>query len=117
MSWTRYFLHDFWTAREFNALEDKLKRQRDLERKRRSRQTEERATLEARIAELEDDLGRVALLAPALAEASIAKGLVTQDELVAVMRKVDLLDGVADGKLDPQAQLGARGASDPGASP
>ncbi len=56
--------------------------------------------LKARVAQLEDDLGRVALLTRALIDAVLKKGLLTQVDLAEMMAKADLSDGVRDGKLD-----------------
>jgi len=56
--------------------------------------------LEARITQLEDDLGRVALLTRALMDAILKKGLLSQVELAEMMTKADLSDGTRDGKLD-----------------
>jgi hypothetical protein len=55
---------------------------------------------EARIAQLEDDLGRVALLTRALMDAILKKGLLSQLEIAEMMSKADLSDGSRDGKLD-----------------
>ena len=57
-------------------------------------------SLETRISNLEDDLGRVALLTRALIDAVLKKGLITQVELAEMMAKVDMSDGERDGKLD-----------------
>jgi len=57
-------------------------------------------TLEARVAQLEDDLGRVALLTRALMDAVLKKGLLSQVEIAEMMTKADLSDGERDGKLD-----------------
>jgi hypothetical protein len=57
-------------------------------------------SLETRIAQLEDDLGRVALLTRALIDAVLKKGLLTQVELAEMMTKADMSDGTRDGKLD-----------------
>lgn len=57
-------------------------------------------SLEARIAQLEDDLGRVALLTRALMDAVLKKGLLSQVEIAEMMTKADLSDGTRDGKLD-----------------
>jgi len=57
-------------------------------------------SLETRVSNLEDDLGRVALLTQALIDAVLKKGLITQVELAAMMAKQDLADGERDGKLD-----------------
>lgn len=57
-------------------------------------------SLETRVSNLEDDLGRVALLARALIDAVLKKGLITQVELAEMMAKQDMADGERDGKLD-----------------
>lgn len=56
--------------------------------------------LEARITQLEDDLGRVALLTRALMDAILKKGVLSQIELAEMMTKADMSDGTRDGKLD-----------------
>src|SRR5437879_3801043 len=56
--------------------------------------------LETRMAQLEDDLGRVALLTRALMDAILKKGVLTQMEIAEMMTKADLSDGERDGKLD-----------------
>jgi hypothetical protein len=57
-------------------------------------------SLETRVSNLEDDLGRVALLTQAIIDAVLKKGLITQVELAAMMAKQDDSDGERDGKLD-----------------
>jgi hypothetical protein len=57
-------------------------------------------TLETRMAQLEDDLGRVALLTRALMDAILKKGVLSQVDIAEMMTKADLLDGERDGKLD-----------------
>jgi len=57
-------------------------------------------SLETRVSNLEDDLGRVALLTRALIDAVLKKGVITQVELAEMMAKQDLVDGERDGKLD-----------------
>jgi hypothetical protein len=56
--------------------------------------------LETRVTQLEDDLGRVALLTRALMDAILRKGILTQVELAEMMTKADMSDGTRDGKLD-----------------
>ncbi|MBV8879484.1 MAG: hypothetical protein JO332_05960 [Planctomycetaceae bacterium] len=56
--------------------------------------------LESRIAQLEDDLGRVALLTRALMDAILKKGVLSQVEIAEMMTKADMSDGSRDGKLD-----------------
>jgi hypothetical protein len=57
-------------------------------------------SLETRVTQLEDDLGRVALLTRALIDAVLKKGLLSQIELAEMMTKADMSDGTRDGKLD-----------------
>jgi hypothetical protein len=57
-----------------------------------------RAELRRRVEQLEDDAARMALLTLSLAELCVAKGVITEDELAARMREIDLRDGVEDGK-------------------
>ena len=56
--------------------------------------------LEARVKQLEEDLGRVALIARALMDAVMKKGLLSQVELAQAMNAADTADGARDGKLD-----------------
>jgi len=55
---------------------------------------------EKRIKQLEDDLGRVALLTRVLWDAILKKGVLSQIELAEMLTQVDTQDGVRDGKLD-----------------
>jgi len=55
----------------------------------------------ARVEQLEDDLARALLLIHTLTQACIRKGVFTRAEIAQTAAEVDLLDGVADGKLDP----------------
>lgn len=99
--WTRYLLHDFWTAEEFNRIDSELTARRRMEMK-------GRVQIRDRVKELEDDLGRVALFARALADACLRKGLLTHNEVATMIHEADLADGTADGKLDPK-RLGGSG--------
>jgi hypothetical protein len=56
--------------------------------------------LKARVAQLEDDLGRVALLTRALMDAILKKGVLSQIEIAEMMTQADMSDGERDGKLD-----------------
>ena len=56
--------------------------------------------LETRVKQLEEDLGRVALIARALMDAVMKKGLLSQVELAQAMNAADTADGTRDGKLD-----------------
>ena len=57
-------------------------------------------SIEDRVKRLEDDLGRVALVARALMDACLKKGVLTQVEIAEMMRKADASDGTEDGRLD-----------------
>lgn len=59
--------------------------------------------LETRVKQLEDDLGRVALLTRALMDAILKKGVLSQIEIAEMMTKADMADGTRDGKLDMSA--------------
>jgi len=70
-----------------------------------TRQRERLSDDRARIVELENDLARVALLARALAELCLAKGLLTQEDLLRQLEEVDFADGKADGKLEARVVM------------
>jgi hypothetical protein len=100
MGWTRYLLHDYYTAKELDRIDDHMRRIR-------SSSTRSAGDARERIEELEDDLGRLTLLVHAMAEACVRKGVLSRDEIMAVADEIDLLDGTADGKLavrDPDQQ-------------
>ena len=61
-----------------------------------------RAQATRRIAELEQDLARVALVVRAIADLALAKGLFTDAELRRQFDRADLADGVFDAGLDPK---------------
>jgi hypothetical protein len=63
-------------------------------------------SLEGRVADLESDLGRVALMARALMDACIKKGVVSQLDIAQMLRAIDASDGVEDGRLDPKMLRG-----------
>jgi hypothetical protein len=98
MSLSRYFLHDFFTARELNQLEER-------ERRRREQQRRWRRADHQRIEVLEEQLARVAMLARGLADACLSKGVLTREELAGFLLEADLADGVEDGGLDPDVAL------------
>lgn len=54
---------------------------------------------------LEDDLGRVALLARALAQLCLRQGILKAEDLKNMLLEVDLVDGAADHRLDPKAVM------------
>jgi hypothetical protein len=94
-NWALFAMGKYFSARQGELLDDKLKRFR-------SSTLDTRIQLVDRVNQLEDDLSRTLLLLQALTETCIAKGVLTREELAAMAEQVDLSDGVADGKLDLQ---------------
>lgn len=103
MSWTRYLLHDFWTAREFNKIDEERRARRRSRRMRTQRQAAERAKLESRIEELEQDLGEAVLLLRTMSDLCVQKGVLTADEMMERAEELDALDGVIDGRMGKPA--------------
>jgi hypothetical protein len=99
MSWTRYILHDFWTAREFNRLDDTRRARRKASRRHRSQHASERAALSNRIDELEQDLGEAVLLLRTMSDLCVAKGVISAEEIMAKAEELDAQDGVIDGRM------------------
>ncbi|MCK6446034.1 MAG: hypothetical protein L6Q99_06535 [Planctomycetes bacterium] len=58
-----------------------------------------------RLSAAQRDIGRVALVTRALADLLIAKGLITQAELLGQIERTDLADDVADGELAADAVM------------
>ena len=79
MSWTRYLLHDFFTAHELNRVEHRFRRSR-------SASASSGAAVRDRMDDLEDDLGRATLIVHALAEVCVRKGLLTREFLADLER-------------------------------
>src|SRR5690242_3557605 len=94
-NWTSLSISKYFSARQGELLDDKLKRFR-------ARTLDTRIQLVDRVNLLEDDLARTLLLLQALPETRLAKGVLSREELTTMAEQVDLTDGVADGKLDPQ---------------
>ena len=59
--------------------------------------------------DIEDDVGVLALVLLSLVGSLVEKGVLAEDELLAHLMRLDGLDGVADGKLTPDALRGALG--------
>lgn len=97
MNWSRYFMHDFFTAAEFHRIEEKLKRQSQ------NISSSQRPMLD-RISELEDEVARLSLLTHALAETCVASGAITREKLGETIYRVDAEDGVVDGKKTPEQE-------------
>ena len=94
------------TARYFMKQEDKrvdrlLQRHRHRVERKARRAGAEQQMVEARLDEVEADLGRTLLLTMSVNHLLMRHGVLTAAELDEVARDVDLADGVADGKLNP----------------
>jgi hypothetical protein len=85
------------------------RRRRRIERKAR-RMASDQAAYRLRLDDAESDLGRTLLLAMAVQQTLVAKGVLKPCELAQVARQLDLSDGIDDGKLDP---AGFRDADSP----
>lgn len=107
MSWTRYLLHDFWTAREFNKIDEERRARRRTSRRRTERLKAAREALEARVDELEQDLGEAVLLVRTLTDLCLEKGVLDPEDMFKKAEELDALDGVIDGRMgkpvDPDA--------------
>lgn len=95
MAWEHLLLGRWFAAEQAKDLEQRLAKAVQHNRERRVAERE-------RIAELEGDIARVALLARALAELCLRKGVLTHEELVKQLAETDFADGVFDAALDPQ---------------
>ena len=96
MCWTRSLLHDFWTARALNEIDEQLAATR------RARAHSDHTT-RARIDALEDDDARLTLLLRSLTDVAIESGAVSREDLGRVLERTGVLDGVPDGKLAREA--------------
>ncbi|MFT7534857.1 MAG: hypothetical protein ACI85K_000807 [Hyphomicrobiaceae bacterium] len=99
MSWTRYLLHDFWTAREFNKMDDERRSRRKSTQRMRHRHVSETKVLENRVDELEQDLGEAVLLLRSMSDLCVQKGVISAEEMMAKAEELDALDGVMDGRM------------------
>ena len=103
MSWTRYLLHDFWTAREFNKMDEERRARRKSTRRLRQTHIAQKQELSNRIDELEQDLGEAVLLLRTMSELCVQKGIVSAEEMMAKAEELDALDGVIDGRMSKPA--------------
>ncbi|HTF87616.1 MAG TPA: hypothetical protein VK843_04345 [Planctomycetota bacterium] len=101
MGLTRYLFNDWFTAIELDQVEQRL----DIQRQHRLLTERDVSAQAARIDELERNLGRVAVLSRALAEACLQAGVLELEALKAKILEADLADGVEDGKLDPRVVM------------
>ena len=94
----RYFIRQ-----ESRRIDEMFRRhRRRIERKLRRVGTDNNA-FDERLDDVEGDLGSLLLLAMTINRLLVRKQILTTGEIVAEARKIDLADGVADGKLDPSA--------------
>ncbi len=89
MTWSNYVFHGL---PQINDLDNRVQATIRV-------QNDARRSLVKRVAELETDLGSVALLARALSDVCVKKGLHTREEIAAGASHLDAGDGKADGKL------------------
>ncbi|MCA8973897.1 MAG: hypothetical protein KDC98_04210 [Planctomycetes bacterium] len=103
MSWARYLLHDFWTAREFNRIDERERASRRARVARNQSLRKERDELKGQVEALERDVEESALLLRTLADLVVEKGLIAVEELQAKAAALDALDGRIDGRLGKAA--------------
>ncbi|MHC4829084.1 MAG: hypothetical protein ACYTFT_01810 [Planctomycetota bacterium] len=102
MSLLDWFNPEYSQARSLRQLSKGL-----LAQGARSRLSQKRS--KRSLSDLTDDIGFVTMCLASLVDSLVEKGVITKEELVAHMKKVDGLDGVRDGKLDPNTLRGATG--------
>lgn len=90
-------------AGQIHRLRVELLRRRVVADRHRRASIRSRKSQEERLALLEGDIARLALMATTLAEAVVRKGLMTREEVRELAGEIDALDGSIDGKLDPSA--------------
>jgi uncharacterized protein involved in exopolysaccharide biosynthesis len=94
-------LHPAGAIAHFNRELARLAQER-AERARRTAARHARLTSASeRLAHLEEDLARAAVLLRTLINAALARGVMTREELMLAIARVDLRDGRTDGLLDP----------------
>jgi len=98
MAFEPYMWPDLFTAPAFRRLDERIVRMRRREWDSRRRSGED-------LDRLENDVARVALLARALAELGLKKGLFTREELLAQLLESDMSDGAEDHKLAPDVVM------------
>jgi len=91
-------LFDFFFPEQAQA--SHLRSMADAQRSSARRATRKATENDARIADLEQDVGYLALVLGALVQKVDEKGVLTRDELRATLSELDGIDGVKDGKLD-----------------
>ena len=97
--WMFYLAPEAWERYKLLDMHDDLKQSQREASHARARATE---SLES----LAENLSRSLLLVHSLMEGLVRKGLITREEIAAVAAQLDMLDGQADGKLDPGSSAG-----------
>ena len=91
----------YFQKKEVERLEVMLDRRRKHQRRKVNRAARDENRLAQDVDDADADLGRALLLTVALHDVLLDKGLLVSNDLGQAARDVDLLDGTADGKLDP----------------
>ncbi len=93
-----------YCAKEQERLRERI-RTRKLKLQQHKKMRRERlafcGTAEQRLRQSEDDLASMLLLAAGVRWALLDAGVLSKSDLAEAIRRLDLADGVADGKLDP----------------
>ncbi|MDY0166504.1 MAG: hypothetical protein RBS80_08165 [Thermoguttaceae bacterium] len=95
----------FCRKEQARLYEQGLERRRKLQRHKKMWRSWRAASeeKEQRVRQCEDDLASMLLLAAGVRRALLDAGALDKADLAAAIRRMDLADGVADGKLDPAA--------------
>src|SRR5262245_37340283 len=94
-----YMFDNEWLQRaDIEATRNAVHAQARIGIRSRGEMRREMKGLEARVAELEEENGVLALFVRTLQRLMIEKGVFNKDELAAALRAIDLQDGKADGK-------------------
>ena len=91
----------YFMRKESQRIDELIERHRRRMKRKAHRVEADEDALVDRLDEVEGDLGRLLLLAMSANRLLVRKRVLTTGEIAAVARRIDLADGVADGKLDP----------------
>ena len=94
MGWLTHSIKKYLTEGQYESYEQCVARLRQ-------NNSPHADTTADRAAQLEEDLARAVLMIHTLVEACVRKGVFTREEMARVSAEIDLLDGTADGQLDP----------------
>src|SRR5262245_36067998 len=96
--WNYMFDNEWLQRADIEATRDALHTQARIGIRSRGEMRRNLQDLEARVDELEEENGVLALFVRTLQRLMIEKGVFSKDELAAALRAIDLQDGKADGK-------------------